>query len=142
MPSDIVLDQITGNLIDKTWPFVEPLLQKAIDTQATDGSTAKIREAIDAGRFLLWAIYRADRPLPLLAAAASYVRPTQHGPIAVIDCLGGDNIDLWMEPALARFEALAKANGCTRIEVDGRLGWKRRLPGYVATRIILQKALI
>lgn len=128
-------------MIAATWHLIEPLLQKGIDAVATSRTTEEIRSEVDAGRFRLWAIYRAEQPMPLLAAAASYVRRTNRGQVAVIDTIGGRDMDAWLEPALTEFAALAKAHGVARIEIEGRVGWARTLPGFRTTRVIMEKAL-
>lgn len=128
-------------MIAASWPLVEPLLQRGIDRVATARTTAQIREGADAGRYRLWAIYRRDNPLPLLAAAATYTHKTNKGLVAVIDTIGGHDMGEWMGPMLAEFERLAKANGVSRIEVEGRMGWARVLPGYEQMRVIMGKTL-
>lgn len=116
-------------------------MQKGIDRVATTQTTAAIREAVDQSRYLLWAIYSRGRPLPLLAAAATYVRPTNKGRVAVIDTIGGHDMHEWLEPALAQFTELARGHGCTRIECENRPGFARKLPGFRMTRVILEKVL-
>jgi len=137
----IVLENIWGDRIDEVWPLLEPCFQKAIDAVHTAWTVEAILKEAKATRLLLWAIYRDNKPLPLLAAAASAVRETKHGRIAVIEHIGGDDMQAWLRPALSRFEQLARDNGCTRIECEGRIGWSRALPDYRPERIVLGKAL-
>jgi hypothetical protein len=145
MPSreanNIVLDELHGKIVAEVWPLVEPLLQKGIDRVATSRTTAEIRKNVDEGRWRLWAILRRKQPLPILAAAATYTHQTNRGLVAVIDTIGGVDMADWFEPALARFEELARLHGVTRIEVEGRMGWARRLPGFTAKRIVLEKVI-
>lgn len=138
---DIVLDEIRGEMIAASWALIEPLLQRGIDRVATARTTTQIREGAEAGRYRLWAIYRRGHPLPLLAAAASYVRETNKGLVAVIEPIGGHDMRDWLLPVLTEFEAMAKANGVAMIEVEGRRGWQRVLPGFTTARVILQKVL-
>lgn len=138
---DIILDEIRGPMIAATWHLLEPLLQSGIDRVSTSQTTAALRVGAEIGTCRLWAIYQREQPMPLLAAAATYVRRTNKGQVAVIDTIGGHDMDQWLEPALAEFAALAKANGVDRIEVEGRLGWLKALPGFKATRIIMHKEL-
>ena len=52
---------------------------------------------------------------------------------------GGDMAELTTE-MLPQVEAWAKANGCTRMEIVGRKGWKRVLPEYSEPpQTVLQK---
>lgn len=137
----IVLDEIHGEAIASTWHLLEPLLQKGISAVATEQTTEQIRQAAEAQRYRLWAIYAADHPLPLLAAAATYERQTNKGLVAVIDTIGGDRMSEWLDTVLDRFAALAKANGVKRIEIEGRLGWARKLRGFKPARIIMDREL-
>ena len=85
----------------------------------------------------LWAIYSKAAPLPLLAAASTALR----GTIITIEALGGRDMRRWLRPALNEFERLAKANGITEVEIEGRQGWQRVLPDYAPVRIAMRKAL-
>lgn len=142
LAAELVLDEIRGDMIAASWPLIEPLLQRGIDRVATARTTAQIREGAEVGgRYRLWAIYRREKPLPLLAAAATYAHKTNKGLVAVIDTIGGHDMSDWIGPILGEFERLAKANGVSRIEVEGRLGWARALPGYKQMRVIMGKQL-
>jgi len=137
----IVLDNIWGDRIDEIWPLLEPCFQKAVDAVHTEWTVEAIHREAKATRLLLWAIYRDDKPLPLLAAMSSAVRERKCGRIAVIEHIGGDDMKAWLRPALEKFEQLARQHGCTRIECEGRMGWARALPGYEPLRVVMGKVL-
>lgn len=138
---EIVLDEVRPHFINTAWPLLEPLLQNGIDAVATTQTSVGIRAAAAAGRMKLWAIYRRDSPLPLLAAAATSTRQTNKGLVAVIDTVGGGEMSVWLEPVLNRFAELAKENGMQRIEIEGRLGWARALKRYRPVRIVMEQVL-
>lgn len=137
----IVLENIWGDRIDEVWPLLEPCFQKAIEAVHTAWTTDAILRDAHERRLLLWAIYRRESPLPILAAAATSVRETKAGKTAVIEHVGGDDMKAWLCPALEQFEQLAREHGCARLELEGRLGWQRVLPGFTPERIVLGKAL-
>lgn len=137
----IELDQVTPDLIGESWWVLEPLFRSATEAVSTDWSTDYIRAEAEASRMMLWAIYESDQPLPLLGAAASSLRDVRGEKVAVIAHCAGHDMSRWLGPALEKFERLAKANGCSRIECEGRLGWARALPGYRPVRIVLEKVL-
>lgn len=47
----------------------------------------------------------------------------------------------WIANDLEYIEAWAKAEGCTELEMSGRLGWQRRLPGWRAREVVMTKEL-
>jgi hypothetical protein len=61
--------------------------------------------------------------------------------VVFIDALGGRNRGCWLAQCLAELEAQAKAMGAIRLELEGRPGWRRVLPGYREVRTVLAKDL-
>ena len=53
---------------------------------------------------------------------------------------GGDMTEL-VDVMLPDVEAWAKENGCARVEIVGRKGWKRALPNYREPYAVLHKEL-
>ena len=137
----IVLENIWGDRIDEVWPLLEPCFEKAVEAVHTEWTTSAILTDAHDRKLLLWAIYRRESPVPILAAAASSIRETKGGKTAVIEHIGGTDMQAWLRPALEKFERLAREHGCTRLELEGRMGWLRVLPGFTAQRIVLGKTL-
>lgn len=137
----IELDQVPIEFIGQCWWALEPLFQQATEAVSTDWTTEFIRSEAEASRMMLWAIYEREAPLPLLGAAATSVRTVRGETVVTIAHCAGHDMSRWLRPALEKFEVLAKANGCSRIECEGRLGWSRVLPGYRPVRIVLEKVI-
>lgn len=55
--------------------------------------------------------------------------------------LAGGDMDELVNVMLPDVEAWAKDNGCTRVEIVGRKGWKRALPEYREPYAVLHKEL-
>lgn len=55
--------------------------------------------------------------------------------------LAGGDMDELVNVMLPDVEAWAKENGCARVEIAGRKGWKRALPDYREPYAVLQKEL-
>lgn len=138
---DIVLDQIRGDVIGEAWPHMEPWFISACRAVATSLTPDLILYRATARQYDLWAIYDKHHPLPLLGAAATALREVNGETIAHIEAIAGRDANRWMRPALDEYEALARKNGISRIEIEGRLGWQRRLPGYKPVRIVMTKVL-
>jgi len=47
----------------------------------------------------------------------------------------------WIAGRLENIEAWAKAEGCSEIEMSGRLGWRKRLPGWAVREVMMTKEL-
>ena len=138
----VVLDQLTGDLLEQAWADVEPLLRAACDPVATTMTPDLIRQREGEGAIMVWAIYRKDRPLPLLGAAATSIRDTNKGLTSVIEALAGHDFDSWWRPVLQQFEAMAVEHGIARMEIEGRMGWLRKLGGdFRATRVVMERDL-
>lgn len=140
---DVVLDQIQGEAIDTVWPLLAEQFDRALRKAPSPLTLAEIRERADESRVALWAIYERDKPIPLLAAAASCVRP---GAVTEILVLGGHSTGMWMKTALAEFEDLARANGMAWVQLWGRRGWARLMPDYrimteTGRKVLLEKTL-
>jgi hypothetical protein len=138
----IVLERIETADVERVWPFVLPLLAAACDATGTDLTPDFIREEALADRRTLWVIFDTDDPFgPFLAAFATGERLTPRGRVVFIDALGGRNRGCWLAHCLSELEVQAKAMGAAAIEAEGRMGWKRVLPGYREVRTILRKEL-
>ena len=134
---DIVLDQVDD--IDLAWPLLAEQFERAFKRLPTQLTLAEIRERAGEGRVALWAIYERDKPLPLLAALATCVRPRQ---VCEILVLAGHDTKRWLKPALMEFEALARAHGMDRIQFWGRPGWARLMPDYTVMTATGRKYLL
>ena len=138
----IVLDRVLLEDVERVWPFVEPHIVAACDAVTTEITPEFIHAEALADRRTLWAIIDTDDPFPFLAAFATGERLTTRGRVVFIDVLGGRERQRWLEPCLAELEAQAKAMGAVSIEIEGRRGWKRVLPGYREVRVTLEKELV
>lgn len=56
-------------------------------------------------------------------------------------CIGVDATEL-MEGMHAEIERWARGIGCYAIEIVGREGWQKKLPGYTRKAIVLEKRLM
>jgi hypothetical protein len=54
--------------------------------------------------------------------------------------LAGDGLGI-CRSGIGLIEAWARARGCAGVEIEGRAGWQRVLPGYARDDVILRKEL-
>ena len=60
--------------------------------------------------------------------------------VALVVACGGHDFARW-GGLIAGLESYARAEDCARIEIAGRPGWLRRLPGYRLAKIVIAKEL-
>jgi len=132
MPAKAELAQIPRELIDHFWPYAEPYLRRAQERMG--GATSQqLYERTKARKSDLWGVFVGP---DMVAAAITSVRDNT----AYVETVGGREMMNWVH-LLGEFEHLAKLHGKTRIEIEGRSGWARILPGYDCRRVVLGKEL-
>lgn len=138
----IVLDPIETEDVERVWPFILPFVQSACDAVTTEITPEWVKAEAIADRRTVWAIIDTDDPFgPFLAVWVTGQRQTNRGQVLFIEICAGREMDRWLEPCLADLEAQAKAIGIVAIEIEGRRGWKRMLPGYREVRVVMEKEL-
>jgi hypothetical protein len=129
------------DVLERMWPWIEPHIRAGCEAVTTENTPEFVKEEALADRRVLWVIFDTDDPFPFLAAFATGERITNRGRVVFIDVIGGRNRGCWLTTCLAELEAQAKAMGAVKIEIEGRRGWRRVLPGYRETRVVLEKVL-
>lgn len=129
------------DLVETFWPHIEPHLTAACNAVVTSETPETLLDEVRSDRSALWVIMDADSPMPFLGAAIACFRQTNRGLAAEIRFLGGRHGHRWIRQCLRDFEAYAKASGANRLHIEGRRGWRRRLPDYREIRTVLEKRL-
>jgi hypothetical protein len=118
------------------WPHVAPLIAQAMRRGAM-GTFADVEAAVLAGRALLWLACRDNQ---ILAAAVTQLTRSDERKICTLVALAGSERPAWL-PLRQKLEAYASAEGCSVMQVCGRIGWGRLLPDYRVRRIVLEKEI-
>lgn len=135
-----VLERLDRSDVMILWSVLKPYFEAAIARGDSSLSPDDIRALALSGRRLIWTVTSDHH---LLATFSSGTQSASTGMTAFIDFLGGEDMDDWLRPCLAQFEAHARHAGATAVEiVDARLGWQRKLAGYRPVRTTLRKDLI
>lgn len=137
----IVLDRCPLDCVERIWPHVEPLIRAGTEAVTTEITPEFILAEALADRRMIWVAFDTDNPFPFLAAASVGQRMTNDGLVVFVDAIGGRERERWLDQCLAELEAHAKAAGATRMEMEGRPGWQRVLPGYRVVRQVYEKVL-
>ncbi len=131
-PDPLVPAAVTG-LIDglSPWERAVPLLARAVARQDTH-ALEDVRAAVAAGRAQLWC-----------GRDSALVTEIQRHPRRKV-CriwLAAGRLGELVDDMLPAVEAWAAGRGCDGVEVVGRPGWARVLPGYTQPHTILEKRL-
>jgi len=122
--------------VPKLWPAVEHLIDAAY--AATDQITPDVLTWLLERKGILWVAVVGE--LEIVAALTTSLEPRRGGLACRMVAASADGIDYCL-PHLAAIEHYAIAEGCYKVEVSGRQGWGRRLPGYAPTTLSLEKRL-
>lgn len=139
----IELSAIDADTLDAAWPHLEPHIARACDRLLTEWTPELALSRAREGKLQLWAVYDTDAPspFPFLGAFATALRTVKGEKVAEFSMLGGHNLDLWLDYMAGEIERVAKQLGATRLIIEGRLGWARRMRahGYRPVRITIEK---
>jgi hypothetical protein len=129
-----VICGVPAHLAHRVWPVAEPILRRAAARTRGRVSTAALLERIERGDMQLWL------HVPPTAACVTEVVDYPHARWCRIAFLAGEDLEL-CRSGIGRIEAWARAQGCAGMEIEGRAGWQRVLPGYARDDVILRKEL-
>ncbi len=123
--------------VDAVRPWLEPFLREferktCLVTPEDVIHQAKSRDC------QLWSYHDGER---FRGVVATRIHQTALGDLCSLwVCIGLDAIEL-MEGMHAEIENWARAIGCYAIEIVGREGWQKKLPGYTRKAIVLEKLI-
>lgn len=110
------------------WERCREYLAPAVDpTWTLEAVELELRER----RAVFWPMERS--------AVVTQVMQYPNGRVLRIWLAGGDLDEL--RHFLPAADNYARSEGCVAVEIEGRLGWERVLPGYVKRRVVLVKEL-
>lgn len=117
-----------------TWPAIFAVLEPGMrhaDYTASD----LVNDLVD-NLAQLWVLRKGGDPI---AAAVSELVPTPTGLVVHGRLCAGERMGEWVDDLIACIRAHAERVGATRIEIDGRSGWKRVLGrrGWGVARITM-----
>lgn len=127
-PSRIKLTELTAEQAIEGWELLVPYLEKVFARSAGRIGMKGAYEAVKsgmAGVLLVWdpEIHR----IFAVMVAEGKIFPDRR--VYSIGLCGGDNLHVWAERIWPALQLVAKQQGFNQIEVVGRRGWKRFIPG-------------
>lgn len=124
--------------LPELWPHARPHIERfSAETQLI--SADDLYRDISTGHKQLW-MTEADGVVR--AVVVTQVYPTLKGPICCVWAACGDSGIESLLAVLAEIEKWARSMNCVALEIRGRKGWKRVLPEFEQTGILLEKNLM
>lgn len=121
---------------DPRWKALRALLKRSC-VESDDTTIEEVEEALRGAQAQLWAVYDGDR---VVLAAVTQLFNTEGRRIAYCWQMGGDFARGGPE-LVPLFLEWAANEGCVVAEINGRVGWMRRLRDWKAVSVTLRKEL-
>jgi hypothetical protein len=123
--------------VHEFWPHVASLIKAAMEKGRLSSFT-DVEHAVRNGNALLWLAWNGET---VKAAAVTELSQANAEKFCTIVACGGHDRSQWL-PLIAGLEAYGRAQGCAAMRIYGRRGWRKLLPEYRTTRVLLEKELV
>lgn len=118
-------------------PHLEPFLTEFEEKTALISPDDVFAQA-ESGATQLWAYHDGEK---FCGVVGTRRFKTSLGEICNLWICCGHDVDDYMDGAFAQIERWARDIGCHALEIQGRKGWGRRLPGFTAKAVVWEKLL-
>lgn len=98
-----------------------------------------ILEQLSTGHRQLWVAVTADASIQAAMLTSVYTMRDGSKMLKMMEC-GGSGLHSWV-PLRSKVEEYAKAQGCDRVLVEGRVGWRGVLKDYKIVSVALEKRI-
>lgn len=130
------LEGIQPNDINKVWPRVRPLLDKALSRFYYEMSCDDIFRALIAEEMQLWVVLEKE----IWAAVVTQIEQRLKEKTLIVLAAGGERLSEWLN-IIQVFEEYAKQNSCGAVEIVGRPGWQRIYKDYHLKMVTMRKEI-
>lgn len=121
--------------VEALWPTVQPMLQKAIDTNDEWTTESIYKLLVTPGNTQLW---HCPGKFALVTQISVY-------PTGIKKCLlflcGGEDLEAIKHAQKAVEHWAIKYLGCNKLMIFGRRGWLKSLDGYKEVNTVMEKQL-
>ena len=123
-------------MTDEIWNSASKLLQRVIDRGSNEVLLERIKARILEGSELLLCAFYKDE---IIACCILGITDFETGKRALqIPYVAGDHIDSWIEEGFDIIRNLARAERCTHIKGNGRVGWEKAFPEMRRVSVIYE----
>ena len=137
--NDMIAQILNPAMIDQAWPSVAPFLQDAVDASAGEMSLESIKRRIEDETTIAICMTEEDG-LYAVGILEKVTFPSSKSVLG-ISCLGGVELDRWVNELDKAVTNIAREQDCTEVRIIGRPGWLKALKelGWGSTHTILSK---
>lgn len=121
--------------IDEFWPVILPFL---LTFEAPDWTPHQVYDQLVDGRAQLWGI---AEPTGIKGIWITRIHNTATATYGLVWIAAGTGLDAGVPKFLECTETWFREKDCEYIEIQGRKGWERVLPGYKPHAIVFRKRL-
>ena len=131
----MILQPLSPEHAEKAWPLIEPFINQMAERFPDDWPPDRLRtEMIDA-KVVPWVIWEESRKKCFGLGLTEVVVKPSGRKVLNIHAVGHDHKS-WVH-LIAMLERFGIENGCSKVEVVGREGWKRSLTDYKQEKLAL-----
>lgn len=120
--SDVRCLPVSREHLATIWPFVEPMLAKAVATAPGKLTSDDVIAGAYQGTYVLWVILIGEE---IVAAVTTRIIDYPKCRAMALDWIGGRRMREWLSPAMRVMKEHAIRNGCSHLEGYGREAWDR-----------------
>lgn len=131
----LVLDGVPAAAVPRVWPFARPFVERALAEGGGHFLADDVLAALERSEMQLWTLWREGRIAGALVT--EIVRWPRRSVCRLVLAGAEDGLRGEWLPWRKTIEAWARAHGCAAIEIYGRPGWARLLPG-ARKRVVLE----
>jgi len=118
------------------WDKVQHQIEKTNDAVLNDEDVLGF---LQSGQWRLWVAIENGIVVAAMTVEFFYYPRDK---VCRVVTMGGERMKEWLtSDTIQKFEDWAKEEGCSYIDVFGRRGWKKVLPGYEEDCVLLRKAI-
>jgi hypothetical protein len=133
----VIVECIAPSLIPSIWDRVRPMIDAAF-AASDELLPLDLLDRLVSGRVQLWAAIEDTGEI--LAAMTTELVPMRSGLVCWMCQCGGSKVHEWSK-FIAKVEEYARAEGCVKVVLRGRQGWRGILDGYRVRNVQLEKVL-
>lgn len=122
--------------VPKIWPHISHLIVRAM-FRGGMGRFEDVERDVLTNNAYLWLAIESNS---VLATAVTKVTTEKDHRLCTIVACGGHDWERWGS-LIEGLEKYARAENCQRMEICGRPGWVKRLPGYRTAKVVLRKEM-
>lgn len=119
----------------RLWPKFRHHLER-LEHESGLVLASEIRAHLASGTMQIWGFEEGV----ILGVAVTEILQTPKGPCCwIYGAAGTESRKGQIDAIMSSIETWARSTGCTRVMLQGRRGWLRKLDGYQQTGVILEK---